>query len=81
MRRVRAGWVAMAEKRFLLVLRLLQEGCSTSRDIADETGMSVHLAHSYLWELARMGLARRTDRVVREEGRGGAPLRVYEAVQ
>lgn len=71
--------MAPQQKRYLRVYDLLKEGCSTSRDIADETGMSAHLAISYLWDLQKRGLARKTGRVIKNEGRGRDYV-VWEAV-
>ncbi len=70
--------MSAAPKRYEQVLRLLEEGCSTTRDIADEMNISVHLASSYVYSLVCAGLARKTGRVIRQEK--GKPLTVYEAL-
>lgn len=66
-------------KMWKRVHRLLLDGCNTSRDIADELNITVHLAAAHLHNLGKRGFARRTGRVIRMDG-CKAPLTVWEAV-
>jgi DNA-binding MarR family transcriptional regulator len=72
-----------APKQISLVLQALSDGADHSREIADMTGMRVPYVSSYLNELEKAGIIRRTGRIRRaEEGRSKRtpPSIVWELV-
>jgi hypothetical protein len=57
--------------------------CNTSLDVADETGLDGNLCSSYLDELMREGLIRKTERRLpnKHPRRFGRQLHVFEVVR
>jgi len=63
------------QKRILPVIR---EGyCNTSRDLSDVTGIPVSKCSGVIYNLARMGIVRQTDRYIYD---GRFRMRVFEVV-
>lgn len=65
-------------------LKAIRSGyCSTSQDVADETGISVNQCSSYVSAFARKGIVRKTERRIpngNADGRGRM-FRVFEVVR
>ena len=71
--------LAKRPKVYQRVLKLVKDGCNTSRDIADELPTTVRLASAHLRLLQQRGLVRRTGRTIPTD-RKCSPLIVWEAV-
>jgi predicted Rossmann fold nucleotide-binding protein DprA/Smf involved in DNA uptake len=50
--------------RAAAILASLGDGALTARDVADDVGITLHQAASYLYYLKRVGKVVRTDRMV-----------------
>lgn len=59
------------------VLAVIQDGCNTSEDVAEELGISVNLASMYVSTFLRSGYLRRTGRLLRNKS-GMLALKVFE---
>lgn len=56
------------------------DGCNTSQDVADETGIDVNQCSSYLAAFVRKGWLRKTRRTMPNIHGCGRPLIVFEVI-
>lgn len=61
----------------IVVQAILSGYCNTSRDVADETGLSVKRCSACIHALVDIGVIRRTERALPRSGKGGKFL-VFE---
>lgn len=54
-----------------------KKGCNTTRDIADETGMSIEISAAWVSKLLSYGALVRTGRTIKPLGRG-RPAQCFE---
>lgn len=66
-------------KRIALVLQAVQDGCETSLEVSQKTGISKGNASLMLHLLAKDGLIRVKQRFGKRTQRRGAPCHLYES--
>lgn len=67
-------------KKIDAVLAAIKNGCNTSKDVADVTGMNSRNCAGLLRYLARVNKIRKTDRFINHDGKG-RPARVFEPLR
>jgi predicted transcriptional regulator len=70
--------VQQEEKQIVRVLRAVQAGCDTSKEIAEFIGMPIEHVSTYLHDLVSCGAVKRRKGYTRRYSKRGPACHVYE---